>query len=571
MDIPFNVTFIENPGETFEKRIECHSFYNKENEKYLVEEINLLENTNLQILFQAESGTKLYLDGLDQLEDRLVYEDKEGLYLRPSTRPYVLYNGKINNRPYPYIPGTYFLTVTTINDGSYDARSKVLTKRIDEDQHTKMIDDIEGFIKGLSLTISSKRNLLNDISINVFGRNKAEKYAYILANKDKIVAGLEEISKNRRYSVTKTYPVIPKYKARKIDHKSMKFLMTHPEQQKTIQAPLSTITYDIRENVWLKSIIEILLVHVNDMKKVCLKFISYANNSTQLMQFQKEIQSLQYSLTSFLSEKWIAELPRNQSKQVPLSLIRIGSYNVFYRIYRVLKGKTEEIKVNSSLQFHHKRSDLLYEIWGYLKVVSILKKNHGFTITKNWFQKNQNSLDKIIVTNQSKSDFIELQKENKVIRVYFDEQIPKKKEHVSRENTLYTLNNNRPDCRVDVWIDEQYKGSLIIDFKYRKKQYLWQDEHLNDDQNPTKVMKQLESYANGMRTNSSALNGHESIIVDAKPVIEVWAVYPRRFDDQFTDYTLNDYNIRLIDLTPGRETEQFEVILEEVIARLVSR
>lgn len=104
---------------------------------------------------------------------------------------------------------------------------------------------------------------------------------------------------------------------------------------------------------------------------------------------------------------------------------------------------------------------------------------------------------------------------------------------------------------------------------YCKKQYLWKDEHLDEHHNPTKVMKQLEFYANSIRTNSSALNGHESM--DVKPVIEVWAVYPRRFDDQFTDYTLNDYNIRLVDLTPGRETDQFEDILEEVVVKLVSR
>lgn len=569
MDTQFKVTFIETYGAV-QKTIPCDHFHRRMDQNYLVDEVQLMENSVLQVLFEAPMGYRLYMDGLDQLEEEFVLEDENGLYINPSTEPYVLYNPERYNKPYPFIPGTYFLMISTDQDEVFEARAKVMTKRISEDQHVKMIEEIEKEVRGLASELTSRRKIFSEVALDIFGPEKIEEYSIILSRRDNIINGLNIIEKNRRYSVIKSYPVIPKAKAKKIDSRSIKYLMMHPEQQKTIQAPVSTVTYDIAENRMVKKIVLLILKYVNEMRNCFLQPYVKTNNVAQADLLKKEIIILQNRLTLFLNEKWIRNIPESVSGDIPMAFFSVGTYNTFYKIYRMLR-KGPAPKANApKLQFHYKRSDLLYEIWGYLQIVKILKEEHGFEIKRNWFQINQNTLDQVIVPRQHGSDYIELCKGNKMIRIFYDEILPKKKSEISPLSTMHTWDHNRPDCRVDVWVDEKYKGSLIIDFKYRKKEYLWNDDLLENRQ-PSKVMRQLRSYSSGMKSHTTLLNGEKNPLTDAQPVTEVWAVYPIKRELLEVDYDLNEYDVRLIDLSPDAEKGHFSNMLDKAIQEIIQR
>ncbi|MCG7344794.1 restriction endonuclease-like protein [Sporosarcina sp. ACRSL] len=569
MATQFNVTFVEQYGASRVEK-ECNYFYERTDERYLVDEVQLVENSLLSVLFEAPPGYKLYIDGIDQLEEQYVQEDEKGLYIVPSETPYVLYH-PAKNKPYPFIPGTYFLMVSTPSGESLEARARVLTKRVTEDQHTIMVQEIERAVRGLSSELTNRRMIYNEVALDIFGPKKIDEYSMILSSREKIISGLHAIGKNRRYSVVKDYPVIPKHRAKKIDSKSIKYLMMHPEQQKTIQAPVSTVTYNIPENRWIKFIVRLILKNVNEMQE-CFGSPHIKNyNMVQAQELLKEVNYLRNELTLFLTERWIQDISENISGQIPLVFFSAGQYSIFYKLYRMIKQGTKQNAAEPKLQFHYKRSDILYEIWGYLKVINILRDEHGFTMRRNWLQIDQNTLDQVIVPGQNEVDYVELVRDNYKIRIFYDELLPKRREQLSPLVTMRTLDNNRPDCRIDVWVEEKYKGSLIIDFKYRKREYLWNDADLEEGRQIPKVMRQLANYSNGMSSYTTKLNGVRNQLIDAKPVTEVWAVYPIKWEETNPDYKLNEYDVRLIDLSPGTENTYFSAMLEEAIDEIIDR
>ncbi|WP_318618033.1 DUF2357 domain-containing protein [Sporosarcina sp. YIM B06819] len=570
MDSHFKVTFIETYGDS-ENKIECEHFHEKTSQYFLVDEIKLMENSELRVIFEAPMGYKLYIDGLDQLDEQIVHEDGRGVFIQPSKTPIVLYNPTVNNKPYPFMPGTYFLMVITPEGNELEARAKVLTKRITEDQHVIMVEEIEKAVKGLSGELARRRKVYNEAAFDIFGPKKINEYSIILSNKEKIISGLHTIDKNRRYSVIKTYPVIPRSKAKKIDGKSIKYVMMHPEQQKTIQAPVSKVTYSILENSWLKSIVVVLLKYVTDMKACFRHPYSATYNVQQARLLEKELVVLQNQLTIFLNERWVRDIPEISSGKVPMAFFTVGTYTVFYKIYRMLKQSPQQKTAEPKLQFHYKRSDLLYEIWGYLTIVNIFKEQFGFSIQKNWLQIDQHTLDQAIVPKKHESDYVELVRENYTIRIFYDEIIPKQREYVSPLRTMFTMDNNKPDCRIDIWVDAQFKGSLIVDFKYRKKEYLWNADNLKDGRQPSKVMKQLASYSRGMASHTLTLNGEKNPLIDVQPVTEVWAVYPIKGDARQANYEPNDYSVRLIDLSPGSDCQHFIEMLKKAVDEIIKR
>lgn len=97
MDTQFNVAFIENKR----KKIFCEYFLSASDPDYLKEATDLMENTNLSLIFEAPPGYRLYMDGIDNLPSNQVNDDLKGTYIVPSSNPYELYDYDLKNSSYP--------------------------------------------------------------------------------------------------------------------------------------------------------------------------------------------------------------------------------------------------------------------------------------------------------------------------------------------------------------------------------------------------------------------------------------------------------------------------------------
>ncbi|BAQ09356.1 hypothetical protein OXB_0884 [Bacillus sp. OxB-1] len=74
-----------------------------------------------------------------------------------------------------------------------------------------------------------------------------------------------------------------------------------------------------------------------------------------------------------------------------------------------------------------------------------------------------------------------------------------------------------------------------------------------------------------MKSHTLTLNEEKNPLIDAQPVTEVWAVYPIKRETADADYELNEYDVRLIDLSPDAETGHFSQMLEKTLQAIMQR
>lgn len=526
MDILFKVLFVETYGDK-EHIVKCN-FRTAEEMDDSSDEAVLTENSMLKIYFEAPPGYKLYIDGFDQLEEHFIHEDEKGVHIRPGRAAYTLYNPFGNKKSYPFIPGNYRLLLQTSEGDWLEASMRVKTKRITSNQHSVMIEEIKDTMHTLSNEQREKWGSYFETALAVFGPDYLDEYAVILSNKEKMINGLYEIEQNRRYTV-----------------------QANPYGG---QSAVSAITYDVAENRWLKTVIHAILHVVNEMRVHLHRADIMTLNGPQITDLKREVMMLHARLVSFLNVHWVRQIKRG------ITTARIwvnGPYTVFHKVHEEIHGKVFPQAASTSQL--HQPSDVLYELWGYLKVINCLQEGLGFRIKSNKH-----------VADKAFPDLIELEKESYTLRIFHEAAIPNRKESLSTYETMFTMGHNTPDCRIDIWTKDQFKGALIIDFKYRKKEYLWNEEALVEGR-PTRVMRQLSAYSTNMKTDTSRLNGVENPLTDAQPISEVWAVYPMKYEEFDVNYEKNDYAIRFLDLSPGADHSHFESLLESSIHKVSTR
>ena len=121
-------------------------FYEKKGERF----IEVRENIELAVTFRCEnSSSRLYMDGLDSLSDRLLtFDPLEGeVFLGPSNKPVTLFAN--NDSFYPLIPGFYRMAVEHEGQRSY-AWLKIVPKQLEEAQWEVMKNEVEKELKGLA-------------------------------------------------------------------------------------------------------------------------------------------------------------------------------------------------------------------------------------------------------------------------------------------------------------------------------------------------------------------------------------------------------------------------------------
>ena len=90
-----------------------------------------------------------------------------------------------------------------------------------------------------------------------------------------------------------------------------------------------------------------------------------------------------------------------------------------------------------------------------------------------------------------------------------------------------------------------YAGSLIIDFKYRKKTSFWGNGNNNSQE-------QLRQYRNNI-TSIYYLNFPESRSKDKRVAQEVWVLYPDKYNTDNVDYEVDD-KIKFLSFIPRHES-----------------
>jgi hypothetical protein len=601
MVTPFKVLFRQPEYHSDDKEIFIMNFVTDEQELYRLPDKGIpevIENKRLTLEFVCEDNSaRFYMDGLDTIPMRFLDVGEDDVaFLPPSNLPVLLYDSKSdsNTNPdgfYPFIPGYYRIKVI-VNGVSYYSWLKVKPKQITEEQWVSMREEIEESLHGLAQDLVRKNASLGINSSIPIPIHILRKLIIIKKDFSKWMVALKSIESDPRMRIRKEYHLVPEGKAGEVDATSIQYRVRHPESQNYFYSPKNTRNYNLVENQWIKKIFRFIVREMNALldylekhkEKVCQEIKReqqfHHNEHVQvrtkmkvldeLIEYERFVRRIRGESLIVLGTEWLEEVDEKHLMSIPHVMHLDARYRYLYQMYRVLKNQEFSISLDTSYDFYWKRTDLLYEIWGFLQLTDGLQhESVGFEVIKGWiFDVNPNSKS-FQVPFLEPGTMVEFKKDDICLSLVYDERLPFKKEDTIFTKPVYTNgSNNRPDVRLDLYKLDEYIGTIMIDFKYRPLWYIWDNNKLQFNRQ-TDTMRQLISYRNNIDSTFLYRKKYPGQWHRYRPVHEVWAVYPKHDDYIVTKNPMESHRIRLMELTPMVEKDAFYKGLAESIQKVI--
>jgi hypothetical protein len=591
--LPFSVTFTMRflEGESEQK---VPFFFTTESELYeegATPVISVTENIPLQIHFQSDnSSDRLYMDGLDALPETFIQIDKQDgdIFLQPSEHPVVLYDIQAEYY-YPYIPGLYRLKVRHENENYY-AWLKIVPKQINQKQLDIMREEVEQVLKGLAHDLVYTSAGLDLEQTNFASPELFKQFRVIQANFKRTMSALNDLYRKVNYRIKKVYQLVPEDKSRLIDQITIRHRTQHPETKQLIKTPVNTLDFDLPENRLVKSIVEKLIQTLSLFASAVETYVNKGNteipsfehepvekkyhvkNLDQLKEYMNQAQQMRGALHWFRTAPWYKQVSEKKDLVPPIVMTTDVRYRTLYQLMNNLRRESVDIQLDRSLAWQWKRTDKLYEIWGFIQLLKFLQDERlGFTPVSGWLY-NEEIHDHLIIPSIQPGTTVSFSKGDLFVKIVYEGKLPTQSlDTHPLQQPLYTSGtNNHPDGRLDVYEKEMYLGSLLFDFKYRSKTAIWKPDLISTNKQ-TNTMKQLVSYAFHCRS-PHLFEGKldKSVRNTIRPVPEVWAIYPGRKQLQTSEYH-DDHGIKLIELSPGFENSHIIDELKQIIDLMLQR
>lgn len=120
---------------------------------------------------------------------------------------------------------------------------------------------------------------------------------------------------------------------------------------------------------------------------------------------------------------------------MPMAVFRDPRYSVLYRLYKNLENPFSSLDVSSFYQFQWKRTDKLYEMWGFLRFIKAL-------MAKGWELEDGVEVlkeeGKYRLASLESGTEIRLKRENAEIRLVYDGIVPGNSADTSRDKAPST-------------------------------------------------------------------------------------------------------------------------------------
>lgn len=572
----FEVIFTQKLGE-LEKQVKVKQFVTDEMESFENREemaAEIKENLGVTITFLSQQAdAQFFMDGLETLPEPSLHVDPvEGeLYISPSEEPVTLYDHSQNY--YPLIPDLYHIVVVW-NGQRYYSWIRVLPKQLEEVQWHTMKQEVEDELEGLAKDLLLKKTGLNTKMEGV-SQSLLEQFYVINYHFSAVMAAISDLYRKANSQITKEYAFVLKEKSRMIDEKTIRHAVMHPEKRHSVMTPISAVTFDLPENRLVKKIIESIsksLTGFIDSVDVMAQGLNHpqgAENEGILNEFEKlsgVAGKMRGAIQWIKSAPWYERVGVYQTTSIPHVMNSDPRYRALYQLYRELNKEHDQVGIHHSYSFQWKRSDKLYEIWGYIQFIRCLMGEElGFVPESGWIYSQEANLK---IPELPPDTEIVFKKDNLRLHLVYEAKLPKQSRLTTTKKPLYTRGTHTcPDGRLDVYKDERFIGTIIFDFKYRPRNAIW-DENLILSNKQNEVMRQLVSYSDNI--HSPYLFGGEEnpLIGRISPVQEVWAIYPNRFG-QSRSYDYPDYKVSLIEVTPGQEQRHLTERIKAAIEKLV--
>ncbi|MBM7565258.1 DUF2357 domain-containing protein [Paenibacillus sacheonensis] len=574
-----------------DKKESVHDFYTSEAVIEYNPSFELVENKYVSILFNTrDKNARLYMYGLESLEDdRLEYDESGDVYLKPSNTPLALYFKDY----YPLIPGTYLATL--VADGErYYIPFIVHAKQLTNNELELMKKELEATVRGLAIDFVKKVYNASDSATKAIPPQLLRHFMIIKKHYPSVMAALTDIFNKANFKTRKQYRWTNENRSNKVDQVTMRALQTKSGYDGHLLTPYSAIDYDLPENRWVKFIVRNVLSLLDQFDE---SLRSYKVKLSQEIVDLRIYASFQESTRRELSEKervivllenyaqlvhrmkigfqminhapWFDEITYKPFTHIPHNLLLDSRYRALYQLHRDIKEEEVEISLDPSFTYQWKRTDKLYEMWGYLHLLKLLCQI-GFEPKSGWMYDNLKGDELFLIPHMASGERIILTKNDLSIQFVYDGVIPLAGSATNLEGTpLYMGKNNRPDGRLDFYQQNVYVGSLIVDFKYRPVSNFW----VNSKHNSITRQKEMEQLIAYKRDSNSrflygegqrAKNFRETF--SPRPVREVWAIYAEPRMEYRNQSFIHDDSIRIIPMNPGQNFDEIIANLQLIIS-----
>ena len=496
------------------------------------------------------------------------------------------------------VPGFYEISI--INDTTeFKGLYSIEPNSINYDSLLTMRETLDSICKGLSLNIYYERSGIEYIPNNMSGLDVLA-FGYLEANSKEISSSISSILKNPIEDVTKTYSL--KESSKRPDNKSLRWQNKHgniintrtPYKEKSM-----ILTYENQENKLIKLINERLFYSISRIEEKILNHLNFLENkktstllkidlldsekarlqnlynvnrrkieikrdieilNTEIDNYNSKINKLNISLhtikvcknniAAFLNRDWVKNINSARKIKPTHKFLKRVDYSFLYNVYLEILEKSD--LNNPSRSFPSKKTSLLYEVYSVIIIKNIFE-DIGFKWIDGWLK----STSDILTFNGelSSGDKIILINNNYRIEISYDKLLRRTSE-LSRtsESGIVASNSDRrkPDILISLYKNNLFIKSMIVEVKYRKSSYLY------NNNGETDVIHQLKEYR-----NLDYFDGFNRKVSNVRPIQKVLVVHP---GDKEHKYIEGIYGFIFLTLLPIKDSNPigYDLLKDEI-------
>lgn len=565
--VPFQLSFFTGKNEY---ALPVVNFYFDVDDIYKASpSVEITELVQIKVLFTSDNlQAKLYIEGMEEIVSKGTEDDDEGVFMSPDMEARILFDFD----DYPLIPGFYQIVVDCGNSVYY-ALLSVKPKHVLEPAWVTMRDELELVLPGMAMDL-----VFRNLGVCQSPRMKLPLppynfFAFLVINKNfsQIMSSLTDLMTKANFRLKKHYVFKRIATGAVVDEFSLTRCLSRPSQSELVMSPIKDLNYDLPENRWAKVIVQFMgkilddfLIAAQAYGDVVQKDIKdlecYGDSSLKQRQvkgttlqdlkgFCQRALKIKTAIKILESAHWYQELTPGQCDKPPVALFIDSRYGILYKLYRQIKRYETSVTHDKLYAFQWKSSAKLYELWCFVQIYKSLQ-NLGFEVRDGWMSAASADGDKVLIPSLPSGAYTAFSQDNIIIRLHYDSFIPYTSDETDQDyKPLYiSWIHNRPDIRLDVYIDALYSGSILMDSKYRRPTSFWNSQSLRSHLRP-KEMEQLNCYST--QCSSLYLYGDKKN-ENIRPVPEAWVLYPAQMPS-FNNRLYSDQRIRFLHLAPQSE------------------
>jgi len=557
--------------------------------------IEVFERENLYVSYTAnQEDAYLYIDGLDGYDSEKLILDEEGIpCLPPGTERFLLYRDL--NEDYPLIPADYMVFVRQKGevDDLFEATLRVRPNNITEDQLDAMREELNDMVQGLAYDQTRMRK-----GIKLYGERGLlppfvlAEFTILKHMAKELGVTLEDLARRPDQYLERHYREVKANVNCKQDAKCSRWLLSGQGQRvnagaKSLVKPdvilgiIASITYDTPENrmvlgflYYVSSLMESVLhaircsiieeqraietraPYIVHQKSTSHEVRVLKTKIVSLEAMEREMKTGIFYVRKYMGYPMFQEMiPLNDSHCLTLKSQRDWRYKRVFTWWRQLRVKDFQSPLSLNFKVQWKRTDVLYEYWCYLKTIIALEQA-GYTPVSGWIYEDSHKASQELVFPVLQEDtLVKMVKGAIRLSVLFNEKMARAKRGALRSHRIVYMEgtNYKPDIRIDVFKNDVYSGSIIVDAKYRKRLNIWNNNRVEDENRP-KNMNTLQNYSNSLK-----YIGDPAGVSKAIRVIALHPSYGPEVED------MEDTKVSLIQLRPKEQLTHYTQYLARLI------